>query len=95
MGFIFVQICVLQKLLTSMGLCGYMEQQTRRLHITCTTFNASKGLQEQPELMQHNKYNETSLGALAVKKQRLGGMAKGVLQGQDICLEQKSISLRQ
>lgn len=41
------------------------------------------------------KYNETSLGGLAIKKQGVEGMAKLVLEGQDICLERKSISLRQ
>lgn len=44
--------------------------------------------------MQH-KYNETSLEGLAIKKQGVEGMAKLVLEGQDICLERKSISLRQ
>lgn len=49
------------------------------LHTTCTTSNISKVLQQEQGLKQH-KYNETSLGSLAIKKQGVEEMAKLVLE---------------
>lgn len=65
------------------------------LHTTCTISNISKVLQEEQQGLKQHKYNETSLGGLAIKKQGVEEMAKLVLEEHDICLEQESFSLRQ
>ena len=39
------------------------------LHTTCRAFNTAKALIQQQRSVQHNKYNETSLGGFAIKKQ--------------------------
>lgn len=40
----------------------------------CRAFNTAKALiQEEQRSVQHNKYNETSLGGFAIKKQGGGG----------------------